>query len=213
MNRADLRKSIILIICLGIVFFALGFLTFMPWFTDFDNKLLNLLNGVRQPGVISFFKVMTMIGSSIVVLPVAVVFIVIFLFLHRSISAVATLFSFFGVRLLNIILKSIFLRERPAGHHFVKASGYSFPSGHTMNAIGVYGTIAFILYRILKDQTVKWTVTVLFMLLILFIGLSRPMLGVHYFSDIAAGYSAGGVWLVVMSMIVRNFEKEKAQEH
>ncbi|MBM7643926.1 undecaprenyl-diphosphatase [Scopulibacillus daqui] len=213
MNTADMRKSIISCLCLVIVFCVLGYLTTVSWFIDFDKQLLNLLNGVRFPAVIDFFKFMTLMGSTKVIFPVVVIAIIFLLFLRRSVSAVAVLFGFFGVRLLNIVLKGVFMRERPSGHHYVEASGYSFPSGHTMNAIGVYGIIAYVLYRILKNQTLKWAAAVIFMLLILLIGLSRPILGVHYFSDIAAGYTAGGIWLIMMTMIVKKYEKERAIEH
>ena len=96
---------------------------------------------------------------------------------------------------LNIFLKYLFERSRPDLFQMVDAAGYSFPSGHAMVSLCFYGMLAFLAAR----ETPFWTGRLLIIftaaLLIGAIGVSRIYLGVHYPSDVAAGYAAGATWL------------------
>lgn len=97
---------------------------------------------------------------------------------------------------MNLALKSLYARARPAAASAIAAAtGYSFPSGHAMGSFIVFGSIAYIVMR--QPYRWKWKSAWLALLvtLILLVGLSRIYLGVHWASDIAAGYSAGAVWL------------------
>jgi undecaprenyl-diphosphatase len=98
-----------------------------------------------------------------------------------------------GQAVLNI-LKVIFQRPRPKTDMYVFS--YSFPSGHVFSATVIYGFCIYLTFRFIKNATVKWMVSALLALLILLIGFSRVYLGVHWLSDVLAGYATGFAWLL-----------------
>lgn len=101
-----------------------------------------------------------------------------------------------GGWLLNSILKMAFQRARPDILHLVAVGGYSFPSGHAMVATAFYGMLGYLLWLNLRKRLKPaWYVPVFTGLLIIAIGVSRIYLGVHFPSDVLAGFAAGGLWL------------------
>lgn len=105
--------------------------------------------------------------------------------------------SLAGGWLLNTVLKEVFHRTRPDIEHLVAAGGYSFPSGHAMIATAFYGMLGYLIWLNLKRRDKPaWYVMVLTFILVVAIGTSRIYLGVHFPSDVIAGFAAGGVWLV-----------------
>lgn len=101
-----------------------------------------------------------------------------------------------GGAVLNYVLKNIFERARPDAFHLVVAAGYSFPSGHAMVSLCFYGMAAFLLARVMPSWRWRYMLGVVIAVLILAIGISRIYLGVHYPSDVVAGYTAGTMWLM-----------------
>ncbi|WP_342746009.1 phosphatase PAP2 family protein [Brunnivagina elsteri] len=100
------------------------------------------------------------------------------------------------------LLKELFTRTRPSlWKHIIDVGHYSFPSGHAMISLVIYGFISYVLakeYPQYKKQIYAATT-----LLILTIGFSRLYLGVHWATDVIAGYAAGLLWLIVCT---RNLE-------
>ncbi|MGE5631538.1 MAG: bifunctional DedA family/phosphatase PAP2 family protein [Caulobacteraceae bacterium] len=103
--------------------------------------------------------------------------------------------------LINEIFKFAFHRSRPDIFRLVKASGYSFPSGHSMIGFSFYGLLLYLLYNSTPDRYKKLGIAAAFGLLIFGIGISRIYLGVHYASDVVAGFSAGMAWLTLFITI------------
>jgi membrane-associated phospholipid phosphatase len=101
-------------------------------------------------------------------------------------------------------LKSSFHRARPDPFFNLAApASYAFPSGHALLALCFYGVMARIWADSLKSGRRRWMVWVAAICLIGLIGLSRIYLGVHYPSDVLAGYAAAIVWVSAMTMIIR----------
>ena len=100
-----------------------------------------------------------------------------------------------GSPLLNLVLKEIFQRARPDLNRLIEISGYSFPSGHAMNAFTVYGILTFLLWRHIFNRTGRSLLLLFSTFVVFMIGISRIYLGVHYPSDIIGGYLASGCWL------------------
>jgi len=103
--------------------------------------------------------------------------------------------------LLNVGVKYIIHRNRPNILKLIEIGGFSFPSGHSMVSMSFYG---FLIYLCLINYKTRWKylISSLFAILILFIGISRIYLGIHYASDVMGGFFLGILWIGVYSNIV-----------
>ena len=104
--------------------------------------------------------------------------------------------------LLNLLLKTLVQRPRPEGYRLVAESGFSFPSGHSMVAMAFYGLLIWMVWRYEKDAFVRRLGIIGFGLVIVLVGLSRVYLGVHYASDVLAGFCASIAWLGVYTKLL-----------
>ena len=107
-----------------------------------------------------------------------------------------------GVVILNQVLKFIVHRPRPEGFRLIAESGYSFPSGHSMVAMAFYGLLAWMVWTYERDPFVRRTCVTGFALVVVLVGVSRIYLGVHYASDVIAGFCLSLAWLVFYTAVV-----------
>lgn len=133
------------------------------------------------------------------VLPLgAVAAIGLFLAMRRYILAAGFLIANAGGYLLVIILKATFQRERPFTEYaHLEVRGFSYPSGHAMMAVIFYGMLAYFLIRAVDSRRLRVFIVCAAALIVIMIGFSRIYLGVHYISDVAAGFAGGLSWLSV----------------
>jgi len=87
-----------------------------------------------------------------------------------------------------------------------EAQGFSFPSGHALNSVAFYGLLIYLVHRNIKKPAAKWALTCALLLVILFIGVSRVYLRVHYASDVLAGFAMGFMWLMISLFVLRRLE-------
>lgn len=112
----------------------------------------------------------------------------------------------------NQLLKLIFGRQRPEEQGMlVSAGGYSFPSGHAMMAAAVYGLLIWAVWRTAWPLCRKTGITAALLVWIALIGLSRVYLGVHYTSDVLAGFGGGMAVLAVSLLAFRFFPRQKGK--
>lgn len=167
----------------------------------FDRAVLLWINS-HSPGWIDGpMRFVTALGYYWAVLPFLAVAVVLFYRLGWRLSAVLLLVSTGGSVVLTTVLKVVFKRARPelfnSGY---EASFYSFPSGHATVAVGFYGMLTVILaYRL--EGLARWAVGASGIAVVLLIGFSRLYLGVHYPTDVLAGYLAALLWLVCVGGI------------
>jgi undecaprenyl-diphosphatase len=109
-----------------------------------------------------------------------------------------------GANIFFSSLKLVFHRARPDLHRLIEIGGYSFPSGHATNAFALYGILTFLLWRHISPQSGRILLIFISALMILMIGISRIYLGVHYPSDVIAGYFISGFWLMMAIWFYRS---------
>ena len=102
---------------------------------------------------------------------------------------------------LNFLLKTIVQRPRPDGFRLAAESGYSFPSGHSMVSMAFYGLLVWMVWRYEKDRLLRVFLMIAFSLVIAMVGVSRIYLGVHYASDVIAGFCVSLVWLMLYTRV------------
>ena len=105
------------------------------------------------------------------------------------------------VVLLNQVLKVIIQRPRPEGFRLATVGGFSFPSGHSMVAMAFFGLLVWFVWHYERDRRMRLGLRAAFLLVIVMVGLSRVYLGVHYASDVVAGFCMSVMWLAVYTRV------------
>lgn len=158
-----------------------------------DTSIYNFIsNNIMTNGLHPYVKVITELGGVTVTIIITLL-IVIFSKSYRWFIAGNVVVT----TLINQIVKHIVRRPRPSVLRLVEESGYSFPSGHSMVSVALYGIIVYTIYKNVKNKYVKWISIVLLSLLVLLIGFSRIYVGVHYFTDVIGGFTLGLVVLII----------------
>ncbi|WP_290491617.1 MULTISPECIES: phosphatase PAP2 family protein [unclassified Aerococcus] len=150
----------------------------------------------------TFVQSFTLIGNAQGIIPLTMMIAVIFYYISRKwqvlLWIVFTILVSVGP--LVDLIKNIIQRPRPSYvSHLVDQGGYSFPSGHATGAVVAWGTLAFLTWYYFKDQYPKmmpYLIGFAFFMVVA-ISASRLYLGVHYLSDIIAGWSIGATWLIL----------------
>lgn len=107
----------------------------------------------------------------------------------------------------NHTLKQIIRRQRPNENCLVLEKGFSMPSGHSMVGMAFYGFLIYIIFKRVNNKFIKYSLITLLSLLIISIGISRIYLGVHYFSDVIAGFLFAISYLIVFITIINKYVK------
>jgi membrane-associated phospholipid phosphatase len=177
-----------------------------PLVLDVDRTVYRWAASMRSDPATLFFLAFTHLGGpaglSVIALGVAVL---LFERRHRGLALYVAVTGSMSA-LLNLLLKEIFARSRPdLAEALRRASGYSFPSGHAMGSMVILGSLAYVMARIHGRWRLRSATIAVLLSSILAVGLSRVYLGVHWISDIAAGYVAGMTWLIVATVTFEAF--------
>lgn len=118
-----------------------------------------------------------------------------------------------GALVLSSLLKGIIQRDRPSVvPHLSHVQTYSFPSGHSMLSAAVYLTLGVLLARFVKGWRIKAYLIGVALLLTFLVGVSRVFVGVHYPTDVLAGWTAGGVWAILCWLVAKYLQREGTVE-
>ncbi len=161
----------------------------------FDDTILRWVGAHQVPWLHVAMLQVTALGTGVVVMMVvAVAALFLWLTRHRHSAALLLVTTVVGI-LINSMLKDVFHRDRPSIFSSgVEVFSSSFPSGHSMSAAIVYGTVAYLAARLQRRHWSRVLTAIIALLLILLIAASRIYLGVHYPSDTAAGLVIGFAW-------------------
>ena len=173
-----------------------------------DQAAATAIYGLMTPALTTFFLVVTTLGSMEAIALVSLVSAVVFGVWRRWLLFGTWVITTGGSVVLVLLLKALFARPRPYFERpLLLETYYSFPSGHAMEAVVLYGMLAYFAVLALRTWRTRAAVVLGTSLLVLLIGVSRMYLGVHYFSDVVAGFAAGGVWLSTCIMAMEFFRR------
>jgi membrane-associated phospholipid phosphatase len=165
----------------------------------FDAPILTMLHAVATPTLDHFFVLMTRLGYSWGVVPLDVILLLLFVLLRRFRDALFFGLAVIGSGVLNIVAKNHFARMRPdLWLSITPETTYSFPSGHAMGS----ATLGVAVILLCWPTRWRWPVTIVSLIFVLLVGVSRVYLGVHYPSDILAGWTAAIAWTFGMYALV-----------
>lgn len=160
-----------------------------------DETLLRLLQATASPAADRVFLFLSKIGYAWGVIPVDVALIVALATGRRWRAAAFALVAIGGSALINLVAKHSFQRDRPAlWESIAPEPTYSFPSGHAMGS----ATLACVLVLLAWHTRWRGPALALAVAFVIGVGLSRVYLGVHYPSDILAGWSAAIAWTMAI---------------
>jgi membrane-associated phospholipid phosphatase len=164
---------------------------------QFDQYIINAVSRVNSPLMTEIMKMITSMGSAAAMTTIVVViWLGCFIYKKHWWGAATGTIVLAGAWLMNALLKWMFHRGRPTGLKLVEAAGYSFPSGHAMISLAFYGIVGYLLWINLPSRAARFLIVLLLAVLVLLIGISRIYLGVHFPSDVIAGFAAGGFILI-----------------
>jgi undecaprenyl-diphosphatase len=174
---------------------------FDVWADNFITRYINDSNT-------EIMKVFSFLGDHRFLIPVNLSLIFYFLFIkkHRWYSIKIPAVAISGV-VLMFILKHLFNRERPLTPLLEPARGLSFPSGHSLMSFTFYGLMIYLVWTNIENKLLSSVLVTGLLLIILFIGISRIYLEVHYATDVIAGFCMGLMWLVLSLYILDKMER------
>jgi undecaprenyl-diphosphatase len=188
---------------------AIGSLIFLGWLASnvvagetrhFDEWISASVHSLAKPVATSAMSGITLLGANQILILIGLVVLISFVRAHWRREAVLFLVTMAGAALLNRVLKVSFQRPRPQPYFdLIAPTSYSFPSGHSLLSFCFYGAIALAITAHLRKVSAKLLVWILTVGLVLLIGISRVYLGVHYASDVIAGFTAAFIWMVAVN--------------
>jgi undecaprenyl-diphosphatase len=216
-DRDELRLLLGAIVLVGI---TLGLLALVGNVLEgdtqhFDERLLRALRKADAPAEpvgprwlkLAAFDITALGGPT--VLGLTVVAVTGYLMLHGFFrNALFVLVASAGGWIINDVLKLLFARPRPSVvPHLREVSSLSFPSGHALTSAVVFLTLGTLLMRVAKKPLAKWYCFATAMGATALVGASRVYLGVHYPSDVVAGWLIGLSWALICWMLERSLER------
>lgn len=159
----------------------------------FDLPILEWLHAHHTPMLDQLALLFSRLGYQYGVIPFDIVLVAWLLYRHHKRDALFAATAFIGSALINIAAKHYYGRARPSlWESLAPETTFSFPSGHAMGSM----TLASVLVLLGWRTRWRWPVVAVSALFVLAVGASRPYLGVHYPSDVLAGWGAALAWVV-----------------
>jgi undecaprenyl-diphosphatase len=198
---------------------AIVALIFFGWLADealegdarwFDDATRAAVHQLASPLMTAIMRGLSFVGSTIA-LTIGTIFVV-WRFAMRKWGHEARLFAItmIGAGLLNITLKLAFKRPRPVPFfNLSPPETYSFPSGHSLTSAVFFGALAAILTARIKSRRVRVAIWIVSTGMFLLIGLTRIYLGVHYTTDVIAGFAAALIWILVVRFVEMQLARRK----
>ena len=202
-----MKKRYFLMGILLVVFILITTLVVTNNISSFDDNIYNMIFSIRNNFLDLFFKTITLCANTIPIICIVIILLLIVKDKYRYVLGITTITTL----LSNQLIKHIIMRPRPDHLRLIKQNGYSYPSGHSMISIAVYGFLIYYVYHKVKNKALKIALIILLSLLIILIGISRIYVGVHYPSDVLGGYTLSLLIIIVVILGVDKYVKDDSK--
>ena len=177
----------------------------------FDSSVRTAVHSFASPALTRLTFAISFMGSGGLAVSALLAFALFRHFQWRR-AAIWLVVTLAGALVLDLTLKFAFHRPRPVPFFGPIPRTYSFPSGHSLFSFCFYGVLAGLLAGRVRSMSARLLIWLVAALLVLLIGLSRIYLGVHYPSDVFAGYLAGTIWAATMVALDRLRRRRRLSE-
>jgi membrane-associated phospholipid phosphatase len=196
------RRSLLLALAVMFGFLAIAATAASSWLLlTWDEPIQRTVEGLRTPWLNSFFLAVSRLGSTVFVLAFAAMLVVVTWRRCRAV-ALAIVFATLARPLLESLLKELVGRSRPDLDRMVHGTGFSFPSGHVMASVALWGLVPLVVGLYTRRRAIWWVSVAISGLVIGLVGASRVYLGVHWFSDVTAGLVLGSFFLLTVEAVL-----------
>lgn len=174
---------------------------------NFDNEVINIICN-NNAANIKFATIFTNLGNTNVIVIETIILFIILLVFKQYAYAFYTAGTMAAANGYNWIIKHAIERHRPFVHHLVYASGYSFPSGHSVGSATLFGILTVLTILLVKSKTFKSILIIFWACFPLLIGYTRVYTHVHYPSDVLGGWIEGITFVLIGYSFLYHFYLE-----
>lgn len=199
------KKEIIGISVLSIIFISMILILIFDKNRVFDEAIYNFIISFRSNILDKFLITIGHFSDTLTIIIVVAILIVIF---HNR-NSIYLLIMTAVPAIIYTILKFIVRRERPLHLRLIEQGGYSFPSGHANESMAVYGLLIYLACTQIKNKILRNIICLVLGIIIILIGISRIYTGVHYPTDVIAGWSLALIELIVFIHYIPKIGGEK----
>ncbi|MBR4260825.1 MAG: phosphatase PAP2 family protein [Clostridia bacterium] len=172
---------------------------------NFDNNVFNLVTTNENSFLENMYRVFTFLGSTEFIVGACLVIFVLFIIIKKKEIGFVIVGSVVISTIVNNVIKLIFRRERPLVRRLVEEKSFSFPSGHTMAAVTLYGILIFFVMRSKLNKTVKIAISIVLGLLPICVAVSRIYLGAHFASDVIGAAVTSSALLFIETYFAKKY--------
>jgi undecaprenyl-diphosphatase len=201
---------------------AVAAVIFFAWLTSevlegetvhFDSVTRDFVHQFASPTLTATMRGISFVGSSLCLTTASVVIFLWFMSRHWRRDAYLFGITMMGAAILNMTLKLTFKRPRPVPFFNLTApESFSFPSGHSLGSFCFFGALAVILTTRIRHANFRFAVWTVAAVMVFLIGLSRIYLGVHYTTDVLAGFTGALIWVLTVNFVeirISRFRKRR----
>ncbi len=192
------------------IVFLLGFLAILISIlfgrSLFIDNLVYPAN-LRSDLLTKIVKVVTILGDKYFIAALVLVIAGILFLKKKRRTSIFMCINLVDIVILNKVIKHLVARPRPA-NMLIEKDGYSFPSGHAMLSIGVYGFLIYLISKSGLNKNLKRCLNIILSVIIVLVGITRLYLGVHYPSDVIGGYLISIAYLLAFITLAYDINKD-----
>ena len=190
-------KPVVFSICI-LIFIVLTKLLLSNQVESFDKFVYGIVSSIQNDYVTTLFKIITFFSGTYFIIGITVLIMI--LIKNKKTGFYIALNALLCC-LLNQGIKFLVARPRPTDINIIEESGFSFPSGHSMMSVAFYGLLVYFISKKRWKKNKKVLLSILLAILVFLIGISRIYLGVHYASDVFAGFALSAAYLILFITI------------
>lgn len=196
-------KKNIIIIVLSLLFIVLCILVKLDLLSNIDESVYKFITSNMNDTTTNIYKVITFFGSTIFMVGLCVLLLVLFIILKKNIYGYIISGTLIFSTIMNNVIKVIIRRERPI-YMIVRETTFSFPSGHTMASVSMYGILIYLINKSNMNKKLKIILSIILGMIPLMVATSRIYLGAHYFSDILGAIMFATIVLLISTKYIKD---------